>query len=65
MEVIIEGAGKKLYISPQLTAYGDVKRLTQSNGDSTTGDNTQHTNNKRRNTLTAPSNNTAPKKRRN
>ena len=45
-----EKANKKPYNRPRLVVYGDMRALTQSTLTSTTGDNTQHTNNKRRDT---------------
>ena len=41
---------KKQYQRPLLVVYGSMQELTRSTLTSTTGDNTQHTNNKRRGT---------------
>jgi hypothetical protein len=60
----IEVGDKKQYNTPRLANYGSVQRLTQSTGSSTTGDNPQFTNNKRRNTFGNSSQQSAPAKRR-
>lgn len=62
MESLIRTGDKKPYRKPLLAVYGSVQQLTQNLLSSTTGDNTQHTNNKRRNTRVESG--AAPKKTR-